>query len=98
MVGPNACGKSTLLKSLARVLTPSAGRILLDGKEIQRHRSKDVARRIGLLPRARSALTGSGSPISSPAAGNRTTVHCASGAVPTTSRSALRWRPPTSPT
>lgn len=50
IVGPNACGKSTLLKALARVIVPGAGRILLDGHDLHRLRTKEVARRIGLLP------------------------------------------------
>ncbi|MET3861697.1 ABC-type cobalamin/Fe3+-siderophores transport system ATPase subunit [Dietzia sp. 2505] len=50
IVGPNACGKSTLLKALARVIAPGEGRILLDGRDLHRLRTRDVARRVGLLP------------------------------------------------
>lgn len=50
IVGPNACGKSTLLKSLVRIIAPSSGHILLDGKDIRRLDTKTVARRIGFLP------------------------------------------------
>lgn len=50
IVGPNACGKSTLLKALARVITPDHGLILLDGRDINRLRTREVARRVGLLP------------------------------------------------
>ncbi|BBG04346.1 MULTISPECIES: ABC transporter ATP-binding protein [Pseudonocardia] len=50
IVGPNACGKSTLLKALARGLRPRGGSVLLDGTRIETHRSKEVARRLGLLP------------------------------------------------
>ncbi|TDD91865.1 ABC transporter ATP-binding protein [Actinomadura rubrisoli] len=49
IVGPNACGKSTLLHTLARVLRPKAGTVLLDGAAIARLPSKEVARRLGLL-------------------------------------------------
>lgn len=50
IIGPNACGKSTLLRALSRLLPPQEGAVLLDGKEISRYRAKEVARRIGLLP------------------------------------------------
>jgi iron complex transport system ATP-binding protein len=50
IVGPNACGKSTLLHGLARLLRPCGGSVLLDGKEIHRAPSREVARRLGLLP------------------------------------------------
>ncbi|MBW8480968.1 ABC transporter ATP-binding protein [Actinomadura sp. PM05-2] len=49
IVGPNACGKSTLLHTLARVLARRAGTVLLDGADIARLPSKQVARTLGLL-------------------------------------------------
>ncbi|GAA2721663.1 ABC transporter ATP-binding protein [Cellulomonas aerilata] len=52
IVGPNACGKSTLLRALARTLTPRAGAVLLDGRPILDLASKDVARRLALLPQS----------------------------------------------
>lgn len=58
IVGPNACGKSTLLKALARMLGPRAGGVLLDGRPIQEYAPKEVARRLGLLPQAPSAPDG----------------------------------------
>ncbi len=50
IVGANACGKSTLLRGLARLLRPSSGTVLLDGKAIGSMPSKQVARVLGLLP------------------------------------------------
>jgi iron complex transport system ATP-binding protein len=50
VVGPNACGKSTLLRALARTLAPRAGTVLLDGRPITELPSKEVARRLALLP------------------------------------------------
>lgn len=50
IVGPNACGKSTLLRGLARLLAPSHGVITLDGTDIARRPTRDVARILGLLP------------------------------------------------
>ena len=58
IVGPNACGKSTLLKSLTRLLTPSSGRVLLDGETLHRQPTKAVARSIGLLPQGPVAPDG----------------------------------------
>ena len=55
IVGPNACGKSTLLRALGRMLTPRSGSVLLDGRDIHRYPSKEVARRVGLLPQAPTA-------------------------------------------
>ena len=52
IVGPNACGKSTLLKSLARVLKPQAGAVLLDGQAIASYPSKHVAKQLGMLPQS----------------------------------------------
>ena len=49
IIGPNGCGKSTLLRTLSRLMTPVHGHVYLDGEEIQRYASKEVARRIGLL-------------------------------------------------
>ncbi|WP_066904603.1 ABC transporter ATP-binding protein [Millisia brevis] len=58
IVGPNACGKSTLLRALCRLLAPSAGTVLLDGKAIGSYRSKEVAQRLGLLPQSSIAPDG----------------------------------------
>lgn len=55
IIGPNGCGKSTLLRTLSRLMTPTHGHVYLDGEEIQRYASKEVARRIGLL--AQNATT-----------------------------------------
>ena len=58
IVGPNACGKSTLLRALARMLKPRAGRVLLDGETITSRSSKEVARELGLLPQSPIAPDG----------------------------------------
>lgn len=50
IVGPNACGKSTLLRALARLLKPRAGVVHLDGHDIHRLPTKTVATRLGILP------------------------------------------------
>ena len=58
IVGPNACGKSTLLRSLTRLLAPRTGRVLLDGKEVHATPAKRLARRMGLLPQSPIAPEG----------------------------------------
>jgi iron complex transport system ATP-binding protein len=58
IVGANACGKSTLLRGLARLLRPRAGAVLLDGGAVDAITSVDVARVLGLLPQAPVAPDG----------------------------------------
>ncbi|MFD1656836.1 ABC transporter ATP-binding protein [Streptomyces caeni] len=58
IVGPNACGKSTLLRALSRMLKPAGGRVLLDGRVIQSMPAKRVARTLGLLPQSSIAPDG----------------------------------------
>ncbi|MDU0348391.1 ABC transporter ATP-binding protein [Actinomyces sp. MRS3W] len=50
IVGANACGKSTLLKTMARILTPSSGSVLLDGRDVSAVPTRRLATRLGLLP------------------------------------------------
>ena len=58
IIGPNACGKSTLLRGLSRLLAPSNGRVVLDGQTISSYPAKEVARRLGLLPQSATAPDG----------------------------------------
>jgi len=58
IIGPNACGKSTLLRSLARLLKPQAGAVVLDGADIHRLKAREVATRLGLLPQSAVAPAG----------------------------------------
>lgn len=57
-IGSNGCGKSTLLRSLARLLKPQEGSILLDGTEIAKLSSKEIARRLAILPQGPIAPEG----------------------------------------
>lgn len=52
IVGANACGKSTLLRGLARLLAPSRGAAYLDGKPIHTMPTRDVATILGVLPQS----------------------------------------------
>ena len=58
IVGANACGKSTLLRGLARLLRPASGQVLLDGRSIHDLPTKEVARVMGLLPQSPVAPDG----------------------------------------
>ena len=55
IVGPNGCGKSTLLRSLARLMRPEGGAIYLDGNVIAGLPTREVAKRLGILPEAGNA-------------------------------------------
>ncbi|MER8193752.1 ABC transporter ATP-binding protein [Streptomyces microflavus] len=58
IVGPNACGKSTLLRAMARLLAPSAGAVLLNARSIQEMPTKEVAAVLGILPQSPTAPEG----------------------------------------
>jgi len=58
IVGANACGKSTLLRAMSRLLTPSSGQVLLDGALVHRMPAKRLARVLGLLPQSPIAPDG----------------------------------------
>ncbi|RLL69624.1 ABC transporter ATP-binding protein [Streptomyces sp. Z26] len=58
IVGANACGKSTLLRSMSRLLAPRSGRVLLDGEEVHRIPARQLARTLGLLPQSPVAPEG----------------------------------------
>ncbi|MFG2430586.1 ABC transporter ATP-binding protein [Streptomyces sp. NPDC048590] len=58
IIGPNGCGKSTLLRTLTRLLRPTAGSVVLDGEDIAKLRTRDVAKKLGLLPQAPVAPEG----------------------------------------
>ncbi|MEU8436653.1 ABC transporter ATP-binding protein [Streptomyces sp. NPDC029216] len=58
LVGPNACGKSTALRALARLLKPAGGTVLLDGEDIAALSPRDFALRLALLPQTPSAPEG----------------------------------------
>ncbi|HET7036398.1 MAG TPA: ABC transporter ATP-binding protein [Thermomicrobiaceae bacterium] len=55
LVGPNGSGKTTMLKALARMLHPRHGAVYLNGRDISRLPTREVARRLAILPQAPSA-------------------------------------------
>ncbi|MBB5153944.1 ABC transporter ATP-binding protein [Saccharopolyspora phatthalungensis] len=58
VIGPNGCGKSTLLRALGRLLRPRRGSVLLDGKQIHKMSTKEVAKVLGVLPQSPVAPEG----------------------------------------
>ncbi|GAA4622160.1 ABC transporter ATP-binding protein [Cellulomonas oligotrophica] len=58
VVGPNACGKSTLLRALARLLRPAGGEVFLDDAPIRSRPAKETSRRLAMLPQAPTAPDG----------------------------------------
>lgn len=52
LIGPNGCGKSTILKTIARLLKPASGVALLDGKDIHKQSTKELAQRVAILPQS----------------------------------------------
>jgi iron complex transport system ATP-binding protein len=58
IVGANACGKSTVLRAMARLLKPRTGQVVLDGKDLNQLPTKEVARTLGLLPQSPIAPEG----------------------------------------
>ncbi len=58
IVGANACGKSTLLRALARLLVPQRGKVMLDGQAIDRLPARRLAQQLGLLPQSPIAPEG----------------------------------------
>ncbi|MBM6397108.1 ABC transporter ATP-binding protein [Brucella anthropi] len=58
IVGANACGKSTFLRTMSRLLAPRHGEVLLDGKSIHTLPSRQLAQTLGLLPQSPTAPEG----------------------------------------
>jgi iron complex transport system ATP-binding protein len=50
LIGPNGCGKSTIIRALTRIISPYRGRILLDGKDIVSIPRQELARMLGVVP------------------------------------------------
>jgi len=61
IIGPNGCGKSMLLRAMARLLRPTEGSVVLDGQLIHRLPTREVARRLGLL--SQQAMPGEGTTV-----------------------------------
>ncbi|MNZ86098.1 putative siderophore transport system ATP-binding protein YusV [compost metagenome] len=58
LVGANGSGKSTILKTMARILQPKGGSVLLDGKSIHKQSTREVAKQLAILPQNPTAPEG----------------------------------------
>lgn len=58
LIGANGCGKSTLLRSIARLLKPKQGSVLLDGQDLFKLSTKQVAKKLSILPQSPVAPEG----------------------------------------
>ncbi|HFI2472369.1 TPA: ABC transporter ATP-binding protein [Streptococcus suis] len=58
IIGANGCGKSTLLRALSRILPADKGTVYLDGKDMQQISTKEIAKRLALLPQVQENLDG----------------------------------------
>ncbi len=50
VLGKNGTGKSTLIKSVASIIKPQSGKVLINGKDIQSYRARSRARQIAYVP------------------------------------------------
>lgn len=58
IIGPNGCGKSTVLKAVGRILKPKSGHVYLSGEDIRGLSTKEVARKMAILPQTPTAPSG----------------------------------------
>ncbi len=58
IIGPNGCGKSTVLKAVGRILKPKGGMVYLNGDDIRRLSTKEVAQKMAILPQSPQAPAG----------------------------------------
>lgn len=58
IVGANGCGKSTILKTIARILQPKSGDIFINDKNIKDQSSKELAKTMAVLPQSPQAPSG----------------------------------------
>ncbi|GGE02257.1 ABC transporter ATP-binding protein [Paenibacillus nasutitermitis] len=58
LVGANGSGKSTILKTMARIMSPAAGAVMLDGKSIHKQSTREVAKQLAILPQNPTAPDG----------------------------------------
>lgn len=58
IIGPNGCGKSTLLKAITRIISHQSGSIVLDGKSVTKENTKQLAKKMAILPQTPESAAG----------------------------------------
>lgn len=58
IIGPNGCGKSTLLKAITRIISHQSGAIVLDGKSVTKENTKQLAKKMAILPQTPESAAG----------------------------------------
>ena len=58
IVGPNGCGKSTVLKAVGRILKPQKGMVYLNGEDIKKLTTREIAKKMAILPQTPTAPSG----------------------------------------
>ena len=57
IIGPNGCGKTTLIRAVSRNIRPSAGQVLLDGENIYKMNTRKVARKVAVLSQSNNTMS-----------------------------------------
>jgi len=58
IIGSNGCGKSTLLKAITRILKHESGQVILDGQNISKMKTKELAKELAILPQSPESAHG----------------------------------------
>jgi iron complex transport system ATP-binding protein len=58
IIGSNGCGKSTLLKAITRIISHQSGNVLLDGEDISKGNTKELAKKMAILPQTPESASG----------------------------------------
>lgn len=58
IIGANGCGKSTILKTIGRIISPKNGSIYINGEDIYKKKSKEIAKSMAVLPQSPQAPSG----------------------------------------
>lgn len=89
LIGANGSGKSTVLKALCRIMKPDRGQVILDGRSIHRMGSKELARRLAILPQGPEAPEGL--TVEELTAYGRSPYRTGYGRLSTEDREKIRW-------